>query len=81
MLMLIDTREPPDDGNGHSPEPWPIVALGWLFPWPAIIVWLCAASCFLDGWFGVLAIYLAIGLAAWRGLRTLPSSGLSDNRQ
>jgi hypothetical protein len=81
MLMLIDTREPPDDGEGSRSEPWLLVALAWFFPWPAIIIWLSVASRYLDGWFGVAAIYVAIGLAAWRGLRTFPASGLSDNRQ
>ena len=81
MLMLIDTREPPDDGEGSTHEPWLLLALGWFFPWPALILWLCALSRFLDGWFGVVAIYLAIGIAAWRGLRTFPANGLSDNRQ
>jgi hypothetical protein len=81
MLMLIDTREPPDDGDGSTSEPWLLIALAWFFPWPALILWLCVASRYLDGWLGVFAIWLAIGLAAWRGLKAMPSSGLGDNRQ
>jgi hypothetical protein len=82
MLMLIDTREPPDDeGSGSGREPWIVGALGWLLPWPAMIVWLCVASRVLDGWPGVAAIYLAIGLTAWRGLHALPTDGLDQQRQ
>jgi hypothetical protein len=81
MLMLIDTREPPDDGDRSRPDSWLLEALEWFLPWPALIVWLCAVSLFLDGWLGVAAIYMAIGLASWRALRAFPPSGLPDNRQ
>jgi hypothetical protein len=82
MLMLIDTREPPDDeGSGSEREPWFVGALGWLLPWPALIVWLCVASRVLDGWIGVAAIYLAIALTAWRALQALPTDGLDQQRQ
>jgi hypothetical protein len=82
MLMLIDTRPPPDDGGGGSKgEPWLVTALGWLLPWPALIVWLCVASRLIDGWIGVFAIFLAIGLATWRGLRHLPMEGLTEQKQ
>jgi hypothetical protein len=81
MLMLIDTRDAPDEGAGSGREPWFLTALGWLLPWPALIVWLCFASRFLEGWLGVLAAFLAVGLTAWRALRLLPSDGLSQGRQ
>jgi hypothetical protein len=81
MLMLIDTRIPPDDGGGSKGEPWLLAALGWLFPWPALIVWLCVASRVIEGWIGVLAIFLAIAIASWRGLRALPTDGLNQQRQ
>jgi hypothetical protein len=81
MLMLIDTHTPPDDGGGPRGEPWLVTALGWLLPWPALIVWLCVASRMVDGWLGVLAIFLAIGLASWRGLRSLPTDGLTQRQQ
>ena len=81
MLMLIDTREPPDDGDDGAREPWLVTALAWLLPWPALIVWLCAASRLLDGWLAVGCIYAAIGLTAWRALRALPTEGLNQTRQ
>ena len=62
-------------------EPWLLTAFSWLFPWPALIVWLCAASRFADGWVGVALIYAAIVLAAWRGLKALPADGLRQGRQ
>jgi hypothetical protein len=81
MLMLIDTREPPDEGAGSGREPWIVSVLSWLLPWPALIVWLCVASRVLDGWPAVVAIYVAVALTAWRGLRALPTDGLSQGRQ
>jgi hypothetical protein len=81
MFMLVDTREPPDDGGGSSREPWLVSMLEWALPWPALIVWLCAASQVLHGWIGVICAYIAIGLTAWRGLRAVPADGLRDSRQ
>jgi hypothetical protein len=81
MLMLIDTRDPPGDEPSSGREPWLVRALGWLLPWPALIVWLCVASRVLDGWPGVIAIYVAIALTAWRGLRALPADGLNQWKQ
>jgi hypothetical protein len=81
MLMLIDTRDSPGDEPGSGREPWPARALGWLLPWPALIVWLCVASRVLDGWPGVIAIYLAVALTAWRGLRAFPTHGLNQWKQ
>ena len=81
MFMLIDTRVPPDDEPDSKPEPWLVTALAWMLPWPALIVWLCIASRLIDGWIGVGAIYLAIGLASWRCLRHLPMDGLTEQKQ
>lgn len=81
MLMLIDTHTPRDDGGGSRGEPWLVTALAWLLPWPALIVWLCVASRMVEGWIGVGCIWLAIGLAAWRGLRALPVDGLNQRQQ
>ena len=77
MFMLVETRGPFDEGGRSSREPWLVALLGWVLPWPALIVWLCVASRVIDGWAGVGCVYLAIGLAAWRGLRALPTEGLS----
>jgi hypothetical protein len=79
--MLVDTRRPDDDGRGRSREPWLLTMLGYALPWPALIVWLCALSRVLHGWLAVIAIYTAIGIAAWRGLRALPRDGLDQSRQ
>jgi hypothetical protein len=79
--MLIDTRRPPDEGGGSAREPWLVSMLGWLLPWPALIVWLCVASRMLDGWDGVACVFLAVGLSAWRGLRALPTEGLNERQQ
>ena len=81
MVMLVDARQPPDEGAGRGHEPWLLGLLAWLLPWPALIVWLCVASRLIDGWIGVLAIFAAVGLSAWRGLCALPASGLDENRQ
>lgn len=81
MFMLVETHEPFDDGRPPSREPWLVGMLAWLLPWPALIVWLCAASRVLDGWAGVACVYVAIALAAWRGLRALPAEGLSQQKQ
>jgi hypothetical protein len=81
MFMLVETREPFDEGEKPSREPWLVALLAWMLPWPALIVWLCAASRVLDGWTAVACVYVAIGLAAWRGLRALPTDGLNQTRQ
>jgi hypothetical protein len=81
LVMLIDTREPFDDRKEPAREPWIVTLLDWVFPWPALIVWLCVASLYADGWAGVGLVYAAVALAAWRGLRALPTDGLDQNRQ
>lgn len=78
--MYIESRDPYDDYRAPR-EPWLLTAIGWLLPWPALIVWLLVASRYADGWIGVGFAYAAIGLAAWRGLRALPADGLNDVRQ
>ena len=75
-----DTRAVRRRGRS-SREPWLVSLLGWVLPWPALIIWLCVASRVLDGWAGVGCVYVAIGLAAWRGLRALPNEGLSQQKQ
>jgi hypothetical protein len=81
LFMLVETREPFDEGGRSSREPWLVTLLGWLLPWPALILWLCAASRMIDGWAGVACVFAAIGLAAWRGLRALPMDGLNEVHQ
>jgi apolipoprotein N-acyltransferase len=81
LVMLIDTREPHDDGREPAGEPWIVTLLDWAFPWPALIVWLSVASRYADGWAGVALIYAAVALAAWRALKALPPDGLNENRQ
>jgi hypothetical protein len=81
LVMLIDTREPFRDGGEPAPEPWIVTLLDWVFPWPALIVWLCVASRYADGWAGVGLVYAAVALAAWRGFKALPPDGLNQSRQ
>jgi hypothetical protein len=79
--MLVESRGPFDDDERSSREPWLITLLGWLLPWPALIVWLCVASRLLDGWPAFGCVYLAIVLCAWRGLRAVPADGLNQQQQ
>jgi hypothetical protein len=81
LLAFIESREPFDDRSEPAREPWLLTAMDWLLPWPAAIVWLTVASRFADGWLGVGLIFGAIALAAWRGLRALPTDGLNQDRQ
>jgi hypothetical protein len=81
LVMFVESRDPGRGDGDAAREPWVLTALDWLLPWPAAIVWLCVASRYADGWLGVALIYLAIGLAAWRGLRAWPADGLEQDRQ
>ena len=81
FVAFVESRDHSGGGGEPSREPWLLSALDWVLPWPALIVWLCVASRYADGWLGVGLIYLAIGLAAWRGLRKMPADGLEQDRQ
>jgi hypothetical protein len=81
FVGLVDSRQPFGDGPEPAHEPWIVTLLDWLLPWPALIVWLCVASRYADGWLGVILIWTAVALTAWRGLRALPTDGLDQNRQ
>ena len=81
LFMLVESREPFDDRERPSHEPWLLSLLGWFLPWPALIVWLCVASRLLDGWIAVGCVFAAIYLCIWRGLRALPTDGLNQSRQ
>jgi hypothetical protein len=81
FVGLVDSRHPFGDGPERAPQPWIVTVLDWLLPWPALIVWLCVASRYADGWIGVGLVYAAVAIAAWRGLRALPADGLDQNRQ
>lgn len=81
FLGFIETPHGPGDDRDGAHEPWLLSALDWVLPWPALIVWLCVASRYADGWLGVGLIFTAVGLCAWRGLRSLPMDGLTQDRQ
>jgi hypothetical protein len=81
LVMLIDTREPFRDRGEPARDPWIVTLLDWVFPWPALIVWLCVASRYAEGWAGVGLVYAAVVLAAWRGFKALPPDGLDQSRQ
>ena len=81
LLMLVESRDPFDDGEGPGREPWIVRLLDHILPWPALIVWLCAAALAIDGWPAVGCAFAAIALAAWRGLCAMPTDGLNQARQ
>ncbi len=81
LFMLVESRDPFDEGERSSREPWLLALLDWFLPWPALIVWLCAASRVLDGWIAVGCVFTAIALCAWRGVAALPADGLNQQRQ
>ena len=79
--MFIESPDSSDDQDGEGREPWILTAIDWVFPWPAMIVWLLVASRFADGWIGVGFAYAAVLVAAWRGLRAMPAEGVNQARQ
>jgi hypothetical protein len=81
LFMLVESRHPFDDGSESRREPWLVALLNWLLPWPALILWLCAAALVIDGWPAVGCAFTAIALSAWRGLCALPTEGLNQQRQ
>jgi bacteriorhodopsin len=83
LFMLVESRGPFNDGEQDrtSREPWLVALLAWFLPWPALIVWLCAASRVLEGWLAFACVYTAILICAWRGLKALPTDGLNQTRQ
>ena len=81
MFMLVEARDPFDEGEKSSGEPWLVSLLGWVLPWPALVVWLLAASRLVDGWVGVGFAFAAVIIAAWRSLRSLPMEGLTQAKQ
>ena len=81
FVGFIESPDSSGDGDEERREPWVLTAIDWLFPWPALIVWLLAASRYADGWFAVGFAYAAIAVAAWRGLRALPADGLRQSKQ
>ena len=81
FLAFIESPDSSGGGRDEPGLPWILIALDWLLPWPALIVWLLVASRYADGWVGVGFAYAAIALAAWRGLRALPAEGLNQTRQ
>ena len=80
-MLLIDTRTPPPDPDRR--EPWLVsLLLDHLFPWPALVLWLLAASLMTDGWLGVLLSWAAVIVAFWRMSRAFSGvGGLRDHRQ
>jgi hypothetical protein len=84
LLMLIDTRgEPPEpDPEGSSQEPWLLSFAGWLFPWPAVILWLLAAALTIDSWVSVGFAFAAFVVIYRRFALMFPRvGGLKDYKQ
>ena len=80
--MLIDTRTPPPDPD-RGREPWLVsLVLDHLFPWPAIVVLLFAASLMTTGLIGAVLAWTAVLVAAWRMSRAFRGvGGLRDHIQ
>ena len=50
LVAFVEARDHGDGDDGHhAREPWILTAFDLIFPWPAIIVWLCIASRYADG--------------------------------
>jgi hypothetical protein len=77
--MLIDTRVPPPDPEPHKGWAWAVI--GWVLPWPALVVWLMFAALTFDGWIGVLFSWAACVIAFWRLFSALGVGGLRDYYQ
>ena len=81
--MLIDTRDHPPE---PEPEPrnnraWLPTVLVWLFPWPALIVWLWIGGIVVTGFAGMLFAVSALLVFFWRLSKAYPDWGLSDHHQ
>jgi len=85
--MLIDTRDhPPEPEPEPEPEPrnnraWLPTVLVWLFPWPALIVWLWIGGIVVTGFAGMLFAVSALLVFFWRLSKAYPDWGLSDHHQ
>ena len=66
LLMLIDTRDGPPDGDDRHGRSWLFTVLDWVMPWPALIVWLVAAAIATPGLLGALCAVSAMLIGAWR---------------
>ena len=79
MLFLIDTREPEPERHDWG---WLRAALGWLFPWPFICLWLFVGGVALHGIPGMLFAVAALIVTGWRASKAYPQwGGLSDHKQ
>jgi hypothetical protein len=81
--MLIDTRDHPPE---PEPEPrdnraWLPTVLEWLFPWPAVIVWLWIGGIVVTGFAGMVFAVSALLVFFWRLSKAYPDWGLSDHHQ
>ncbi len=83
-LLLIDTRDvPPEPEPDRGPSAMAVVsaALGWLYPWPAVLIWLFIATCMLEGLAGAISGYVMLMVAFWRMLHIFPADGLGAHQQ
>ena len=55
--------------------------LVWLFPWPALIVWLWIGGIVVTGFAGMLFAVSALLVFFWRLSKAYPDWGLSDHQQ
>ena len=83
-LLLIDTRDrapEPDPERGPSALDLLSGALGWLYPWPMVVIWLFVATCVLEGLPGAITGYVMLGVTFWRMLHAFPADGLGSHQQ
>ena len=83
-LLLIDTRDrPPEPEPDRGPSALAMLsaALGWLYPWPIVLIWLFVATVLLEGLAGAIAAYVMLGVAFWRMLSIIPADGLGSHQQ
>jgi hypothetical protein len=83
-LLLIDTREPPEpepDPDGRSAGAVLAAALAWLYPWPAVLIWLFIATVLVHGLPGAIAGYVLLCVAFWRMMKIIPPDGLGSHQQ
>jgi hypothetical protein len=79
--MLIDTRDHPPEPEPRDNRHWLPAVLEWLYPWPAVIVWLWIGGIVLTGFVGMLLAVSALLVFFWRISKAYPDWGLSDYRQ
>lgn len=80
-LLLIDTRDVPPEPEPERRPSAVAAALTWLYPWPAVLLWLFVATMVLHGLAGAITAYVMLCVAFWRMMRAIPADGLGSHQQ